>query len=97
MKVIKNLVIILGLQLLAAQYAICCRMGSNTRSRALHRISQRGMHLRTKLGFAYQIGAKTVWIPRCFRKRVLTELDATTTETIHEIISKKRAEKTTQE
>ena len=97
MKAIKNLVIILGLQLLAVQYAICCRMGSNTRSRALHRISQRGMHLRTKLGFAYQIGAKTVWIPRCFRKQANIEMDTSTAETIHNLIAKKRAEKTTQE
>jgi len=97
MKSIKNLMILARLHVLAMKYACCNRVLRKSRARVCNRIMQKGMQLRTKLGFAYHVGAKTVWIPRCFRKHTVTELDTATAETIHEIISKKRAEKTTQE
>ena len=97
MKAIKNMMILARLHALAMKYACCSRMLRKSRARACNHIMQKGMQLRTKLGFAYHVGAKTVWTPRCFRKHTTTELDSATAETIHEIISKKRAEKTTQE
>lgn len=97
MKVIKNLMILAKLHLLAMEYAYCGRVLRKSRARVCNHILQKGVQLRTKLGFAYHVGAKTICIPRCFRRHTTTELDTTTAETIHEIISKKRAEKTTQE
>lgn len=96
-KAIKNLMILVRLHLLAMEYACCNRMLRKSRAKVCSHILQKAMHLRTKLGFAYQLGAKTVWIPCNFRKHMHTELDATTAETIHEIISRKRSEKSTQE